>query len=181
MADAKPVTITRVATESYTGSFTPEPLLMVGDPLADPVASDADVSALIDDTESDTRASLDTLYGVTAEDTSVSALIEDAESDTRVALDTLYGADAEDASVAALVADAESDTRVALDLVYTAVAVTDTDVSALVDDTESDTRSSLDTLYDFATIAPAITGYSGAATQTLKHVSGTLTWVTDGA
>lgn len=25
----------------------------------------------------------------------------------------------------------------------------------------------------------AITGYSGAATQTLKHVSGVLTWVTD--
>lgn len=96
--DPKPVTITRVATGSYTGAQTPQPLLMVGDPLADPVASDADVSALIDDTESDTYASL----------------------------------------VAAC-----------------------------------------DPLYDFATIAPAIAGYSGAATQTLKHVAGTLTWVTD--
>lgn len=123
--DPKPVTITRVATGSYTGAQTPQPLLMVGDPLADPVASDADVSALVDDGDSDTRASLDAIY--------------EAQADL------------------------------------------DADVAALVGDTESDTYAAIDTLYDFATLASAFAGYSGSETQTLKHVSGTLTWVTDGA
>lgn len=55
----------------------------------------------------------------------------------------------------------------------------DAGTAALIEDEESDTRAELDGLYDFATVAAAFAGYDDEETQTLKHVSGVFTWVTD--
>lgn len=114
--------------------------------------TDAGVNSIIEDTDSETRTTLDTLYGGDSDldDAGIAALITTPASATRIALDALYsgggGGGLDDAGVAALIGDSDSDTSSAL-YGYIGGSRGDEAVSELINNEIGYTRLALESIF----------------------------------